>query len=248
MAKNRNMTISFAVVIIVLTALISGGAVYFVLQEKYLASMQVKSSEIEELNLEITNLKAKIEELDNEISNLAPQTPTPASSEERVIIQEKADKILFALKNKDMAAVSKYIHPQKGLRFTPYTYINTAADLVFSVSDLPGLFSSSTVYNWGKYDGSGQPIQLTFSDYYVKFIYDKNFLAAPQIFFDQVFQRGNMINNITMAYPQGAVLEYYFPGFVKQYEGMDWESLKLVFEQTGPNWYLVGIIHEQWTI
>jgi hypothetical protein len=243
-----NITIPLVVVIAVLAALISGGAVYFVQQEIYQSSIQVKVAEIEELNLEVTSLKDKIEELNSELINLSPQTPIRAGSEKRVIIQEKGDKILLALKNKDLTEVSNYVHPQKGLRFTPYTYINTATDRVFAAADLPGLFSDNTSYSWGEYDGSGQPIQLTFSNYYAKFIYDKNFLAAPQICFNQVFQRGNMINNITMAYPQGAVLEYYFPGFVKQYEGMDWESLKLIFEQAGPNWYLVGIIHEQWTI
>jgi outer membrane murein-binding lipoprotein Lpp len=246
--KTRNISISLAVVLAILAALLSGGAVYFWQQELLQSSLQVKIAEIEELNREVTGLKAKIDELENDLQNLAPQTPTPAGSEKRIIIQEKADKILLALKNKDLAEVSKYVHPQKGLRFSPYTYIDTAKDLVFPGADLPGLFSSTTVYNWGKYDGSGQPIQLTFSDYYARFIYDNNFLAAPQIFFNQVFQRGNMINNITMAYPQGAVLEYHFPGFVQQYEGMDWESLKLVFEQAGTTWYLVGIIHEQWTI
>jgi hypothetical protein len=29
---------------------------------------------------------------------------------------------------------------------------------------------------------------------------------------------------------------------------MDWQSLRLVFEETAGNWYLVGIVHDQWTI
>lgn len=246
--KTGRITLPLAVIIAVLAALISGGTVYFVQQEIFQSSMQLKLAETGELNSEVTSLKARIEDLESELKNLAPQTPTQTGTEKRVIIQEKADKILQALKNKDLSGVSNYVHPQKGLRFTPYTYINTTTDRVFAASDLPGLFSDSTTYSWGKYDGSGLPIQLTFSEYYAKFIYDKNFLAAPQIFFNQVFQRGNMVNNITMSYPQGTVLEYYFPGFEKQYEGTDWESLKLVFEQAGSSWYLVGIIHEQWTI
>jgi UDP-N-acetyl-2-amino-2-deoxyglucuronate dehydrogenase len=31
-------------------------------------------------------------------------------------------------------------------------------------------------------------------------------------------------------------------------EGMDWRSLRLVFEKKNDIWYLVGIIHDQWTI
>jgi hypothetical protein len=37
-------------------------------------------------------------------------------------------------------------------------------------------------------------------------------------------------------------------GFDPEYEGMDWRSLRLVFEKKNDIWYLVGIIHDQWTI
>jgi (p)ppGpp synthase/HD superfamily hydrolase len=29
---------------------------------------------------------------------------------------------------------------------------------------------------------------------------------------------------------------------------MDWRSLRLVFEKKDDIWYIVGIIHDQWTI
>ena len=29
---------------------------------------------------------------------------------------------------------------------------------------------------------------------------------------------------------------------------MDWGALKLVFQQIDGNWYLVGLIHSNWTI
>jgi hypothetical protein len=43
------------------------------------------------------------------------------------------------------------------------------------------------------------------------------------------------------------VVEYYFPGFDPQYEGMDWRSLRLIFLQDNDVWYLAGIVHDQWT-
>ena len=43
-------------------------------------------------------------------------------------------------------------------------------------------------------------------------------------------------------------MEYHFPGIDPKFEGMDWRSLRLVFEQKNCTWYLVGIIHAQWTI
>ena len=49
-------------------------------------------------------------------------------------------------------------------------------------------------------------------------------------------------------YQSAVVVEFYFPGFDPQYAGMDWRSLRLVFMQQGSDWFLVGIIHDQWTI
>jgi hypothetical protein len=43
------------------------------------------------------------------------------------------------------------------------------------------------------------------------------------------------------------IVEYYFPGFDLQLQGMDWRSLRLVFTLYDNTWYLVGIIHDQWT-
>ena len=57
-----------------------------------------------------------------------------------------------------------------------------------------------------------------------------------------------MLENQFEVYDNPIIVEYYFPGFNPEYEGMDWKSLRLVFEQYEDNWYLVGIIHNQWTI
>jgi len=216
MKKKITIRLSLFLVIVLLAICIPAGAVYFMQQHAFQASLEEKTSEV--------------------------------ASEKRVAIQEKADSILSALKEKNMAKLSEFVHPEKGLRFTPYANIDTQKDLVFSVEDIPGLFDEDKVRDWGIYDGSGAPIDLTFSEYYAKFVYDQDFLAAPQMVFDQILQRGNTLNNFSEAYPLGVSMEYYFPEFDPQYEGMDWESLKLVFEQVGTDWYLVGIIHEQWTI
>lgn len=239
--NTKGVGIKGVVIVAIIAALLTGGAVYYAQKQSYMRDK-------EKLASEITDLQAQVDKLGNELQQATAKSPPAAGQELRTIIQSKGDQVLAALKSRDAAELSKYVHPQKGVRFTPYTYINTATDLVFPLAGIPALFSGSTQYNWGSFDGSGEPINLTFSGYYAKFIYDKNFLAAPQVVFNQILQRGNMINNFAAVYPQGVSIEYHFTGFNAQYSGMDWESLKLVFEQTGGNWYLVGIIHEQWTI
>ncbi|HYF94322.1 MAG TPA: hypothetical protein VD969_19050 [Symbiobacteriaceae bacterium] len=56
-----------------------------------------------------------------------------------------------------------------------------------------------------------------------------------------------MTDNWRAAYPDGFMVEFHFPGFEAKYGGMDWRSLRLVYERLGNAWFLVGIIHGQWT-
>lgn len=156
--------------------------------------------------------------------------------------------VMESIKEKDMNALSTYIHESKGLRFTPYTNIDIENDRVFNSEQVIGLNEDNTIYNWGNYDGSGHPIDLKFSDYYDEFIYSQDFLNPQMIGNNMTIGMGNSINNIDKAYPNGSFIEFHFTGIDPQYEGIDWESLKLVFEEDNGNWKLVGIVHDQWTI
>ena len=60
--------------------------------------------------------------------------------------------------------------------------------------------------------------------------------------------QGNTLINSSEIYKDAIIIEYHFSGFDPQYEGMDWRSLRLAFEKVNDIWYLVGIIHDQWTI
>jgi hypothetical protein len=162
----------------------------------------------------------------------------------------RAAQAIMALKDGDMVALSSLIHPDKGVRFSPYATVRTGAggDLVFTATEVRGLMADSTVYHWGAYDGSGLPIDLTFRQYYDEFVYDVGFARPDVVGFGETVGQGNSIDNIASAYPDGILVEYHFEGFDPQYAGMDWRSLRLVFEEQGGSWYLVGIVHDQWTI
>jgi len=49
---------------------------------------------------------------------------------------------------------------------------------VFTKDQLKNLMESEEVYIWGEYDGSGDPIKLTFAQYFDKFVYDHDFANA----------------------------------------------------------------------
>ena len=174
--------------------------------------------------------------------------PDSASEAIENKLRELGENTLKALRDRDMEWLSSIVHPDKKLRFSPYTYVDPDNSLVFTGEEIKTLMESKKVYTWGAYDGSGEPIQLTFREYLNAFVYDQDFLNTEQVGYNRFIGQGNTINNLFEAYPEGKLLEYYFSGFDPQYEGLDWESLKLVFEEKDGTWYLVCIVHDQWTI
>lgn len=169
-------------------------------------------------------------------------------------VAAQAAEIIMALKNRNLETLSRLVHPDKGVRFSPYTYVRVApgspegADLVFSPAYVANLFADQTVYHWGRFDGSGEPIDLTFEAYFARFIYDADFARPHAVGYNEVIGRGNTINNIAQVYPNAVAIEYHFEGFDPAFAGLDWRSLRLVLEEKEGAWYLVGIVHDEWTV
>jgi len=166
----------------------------------------------------------------------------------------RATAIIQAIAARDLTALSQFVHPQEGVRFSPYPYVMTGlegegqANLVFSADELSDLADDPTVYQWGILNGSGAPIEITFDAYWQRFVYDADFARPQVIGYGEAVGRGNTINNIPQVYPQGVMIEYHFRNFDPDYEGLDWRSLRLVIEEYEGDWYLVGIVHAEWTI
>ena len=158
-----------------------------------------------------------------------------------------AHMVVAALKTADYQRLSDIIHPELCLRFSPYPYLRES-DLTFCPEQLAGLPGSNTQFTWGRYDGSGETIDLTFDEYHQRFVYDQDYYQPDVVGLDQEVSSGNAINNISDIFPDGMIVEYHFPGFDSQYAGMDWRSLRLVFAQEKGGWFLVALVHGEWTI
>lgn len=181
--------------------------------------------------------------------NVSGGQMTPEQAEKA--ISARAQETLQAFRAKDWEKVSGLVHPDKGIRFSPYAFVRTGADRPdrqFTAEHMKSLYTEKALLEWGIHDGSGEPIRGTFADYYARFVYDVDFVTAPQVRYNSITQRGNTTNNIRATYPDAIVVEYHFPGFDPKYGGMDWRSLYLTFELKGKTWYLTGVIHDQWTI
>lgn len=201
--------------------------------------IEVKNGRIKELEGKITQLEEQLDDQNEGQGN----TPQPSEN-----VLSTALDVIEIIKAGDMNTLSQFVHQTKGVRFTPYFYIDTENDKVFTAQEVAGLMQDNQIINWGVFDGSGEPIDLSFSDFYDMFVYDKDFANPDMIGNNVAIGSGNTTDNIAEAYPNGHFVEFHFPGFEPEYSGIDWASLRLVFEEVDGNWYLVGIVHGQWTI
>lgn len=162
----------------------------------------------------------------------------------------RAHQIMLALKNRDMRRLATFVHPRRGVRFSPYVYVDTKTTRVLSRRQLVSLYKSNRRLVWGEYDGSGDPIRMTFRRYLNAFVYRQDLLTDKDPFFNPERQySGNTVSNMLEIYPRAIIVVYGHEGITGPQGGaMDWQSLYLIFEKIGREWYLVGIANDEWTI
>lgn len=163
-------------------------------------------------------------------------------------LMDLSKKILSCFKKSNLSCLAQFVHPKYGVRFSPYGYIDTASDKIFSKEMLSTVSKTNKKLNWGVFDGSGEKIFLTPQSYLHKFVYDVDFLNATEITINKRNYRGTILHNIDSIYSPYNSVEMYFPGFDSRYDGMDWRALYLIFKEENGKSYLVGVVHDQWTI
>ncbi len=232
MKKRRTLGIALLMMVMLLTA----------------CSKTDSSVDMSDLKLKLEASEEKVAALEEKIKEMEGQGLPSHDSLKNPSVLGFSIEVMKLIQQGDMAGLSKHVHPSKGLRFSPYFYIDVQKDQVFTGQQVAGLMENSQSYSWGSYDGSGEPINMDFAGYYKEFVYDQDFLQASIIGNNYPLGEGNVTDNVSLAYPEGKFIEYHFPSFDPKFEGMDWESLRLIFEEMDNHWYLVGISHGQWTI
>ena len=206
-----------------------------------------EDKEVKEVKVELEKLKKENKELLKELENANTPNNSNQSNQEESLICKSLD-LMQVIKDKGYEDLSSYIHPSKGVRFSPYFFVDMQNDQVLTAQEVADLNQNNSVLNWGTFDGSGDSIDFNFNDYYDRFIFDHDYTNPHMIAINTPIGIGNMIDNVADEYPNGQYVEFHFTGFDSQYEGMDWRSLRLVFEEDGGTWYLVGVVHGEWTI
>jgi hypothetical protein len=196
--------------------------------------------------------KKNPEKFVNDEVNAKGKTITDSSISSRTkITKDQALKkinedIIQALKDKNFKKFAEFIHPEKGVRFSMYAFVNPKEDKKFSKADFIRYQPTKTIFTWGTMDGSGDLYRATIHDYLADWVYSKDF-ATAQVSLNEFQGKGNSLNNVKEIYPNADFTENFMKGSEAN-SGMDWKCLRLIFEEFQGTYYLIGVVNDQWTI
>lgn len=176
---------------------------------------------------------------DAEITEAAPESKNED-------LKKINNEILSVLKNKNYKAFAEYIHLEKGVRFSMYAFTSINDDKHFTKSDFIKYQPTKTIFTWGARDGSGDSYKATINQYLKDWVFVKDFTNANYSF-NEFQGGGNSLNNLKEIYPDTDFTENYIKGTGENNE-MDWNTLRLIFEEFQGKYYLIGVVNDRWTI
>lgn len=179
--------------------------------------------------------------------SVRPTPKIPTAQNDDSVVMALSKQVLTSLKIKDYKTFAGFIHPILGIRFSPYAYVDTVRDLTFKAAVFEQKMAQKKKINWGAYSAGEEEIVMTGGEYFAVFVYNADFLNAEKHQLNEIIGLSTTINNITEAYPNSPFTESYFSGLDKKMDGIDWCSLRLVFKKHLDKYYLIGVIHDNWT-
>jgi len=170
-------------------------------------------------------------------------TNIAANKSEEFSIKFLNNEIIQCLNDKDYKKFSKFIHPEKGIRFSMHGLIDLDKDLHFTKSGFEKYIPTKTLFIWGYYDGSESEYFQTIRGYLQQWVLARDFLRSEYSYNE--FITNNPFNNLKNIYPGTIFTENYFKG-TEGNEQLDWRALRFVFEKFQNKYYLVAVINDQW--
>ncbi len=161
--------------------------------------------------------------------------PLPKDAER--IISARAGYAVTYLERESLDRLAnKYFHPDKGVHFYPFG-LNTDG-YAFSRSSVVEAMDDPTQLRWGEVNGT--PIQMSFQEYYKKYIYDLNYEKESLVNYNELYASGKS----GLSFAQ---IEEKFPGCIFADYYKQGKSLILVFEKAKnrKSWYISAVIHNE---
>jgi hypothetical protein len=172
-------------------------------------------------------------------------------------IETRADHVLEALYERDWSRLAEHAHPERGVLFSPSAYVDRENAVVLHRNQLNDQLLTDSSYVWGHEDGTGDVIAATPTVFLKEYVLDRDFRDAQRGPRDETLGVGNTTSNVpdvfldrradTAGEVEIAFIEYHDPG-TEAFGGMDWASLRVVFERMDGTWYLIAIVRDEWTI
>jgi hypothetical protein len=161
------------------------------------------------------------------------------------------------IRDKAWGALGSMAHPERGVVFSPTSYVDGKNGVRFGMGDFESMAASGLhddpVRVWGHHGGSGEPMEHTFAEYYDRYIFDKEYTTAPQVGVNRIMKESNDGNNLDDFCDGGGYVDFHMP-----HEGpnadFEWSSLRLGFswfdggDSHERGLYLTAIVHGGWTM
>jgi len=196
----------------------------------------------------IKNLESEINELNQALKTYESYFPKLSPEESQAIIEMVDSEIIILLNQKDYTQLADYIHPEKGVRFTPYSE-SKATDQLVTKEDFLDNEKTNSILNWGYYanpdDPEGFPIELTLNEYLETFVYQGDYIDSDAIGYNE------RVNHHFFFLPEFEHIEYKDSIVVEHFiddDSYDFLSIKIVYQQYEESWYIVAFINNEWTI
>lgn len=152
--------------------------------------------------------------------------------------------VLEAIAAGDFEKLASFVG-EEGLTLSPYVMLDDS-DVRLSRAELKLCATDPQLRLWGQKDGSGDPIEITCSQYFDEFVWSADYRHADEVLYNEPRQRGNEINNNHDFAPGGIVVELHIRG-QGDVADMNWKSLRLIFQDGGQGLSLVAITRDVWT-
>ena len=178
-------------------------------------------------------------------SQLSDTAADTAQEGDRFSLVHCALNTLGCIEQKDYSALASFIHPERGVTFTPAATVDPSTNLTFTAEELVQAADSDKTYVWGTSSSTSTPINLTVADYFASYVWDRDYAASLRISVDTPQVSGNALDNTLESYSNCHYVEFYNTASDGPSE---WSTLRLVFQWENGQWYLVGIVHSAWNL
>lgn len=159
-------------------------------------------------------------------------------------LRATADLALGSLATKNVVRLARFVHPRRGVRFSVYGQPNPR-DVRLSAAAIRGAMASQASRVWGTFDGSGEPMRLTFQKF-ADFLYACDYVNEGAVRVNPS-SRADGVEEAPAsktAKRSVEVVEYSCPTD----DTRMWSSLRFELEKAQGRWLLVAIVHDGWTI